>query len=270
METWEARGVFLDLDGVVWRGDEAVEGAPEMIERLKAHGFKIRYVSNNSGLGKERMLQKFDRLGITVDPEELILATEFLARSLARKQNRGTVYLIGSEGLKRDLEAQGLRVIDEPEEIDYLTDFVVVASDRSINYTKLLRAMRCIHKGALVGAANVDLTYPTEEGLVPGSGAFVAAVCAMSKRDPDFLVGKPKPDLLLAAAKSAELDVSECVMVGDTPETDIRAAHAAGMRSILVLSGNVSAADASQSDPPPTLIMPSIVDVAELLIKANS
>lgn len=260
------KGILLDLDGVLWRGSKPIPGAAEAVARLKAGGYAVRFVSNNSLLGSRGMQRHFERLGIDAEPSEIVLATQVLARALARKQARGTVYLMGSAGFREDLEAAGLRVIDEPEEIDYLTDFVVIGGDRELNYAKLTRALRCMLKGALLAAPNVDRTYPMEDGLlVPGTGAIVAAVSTMVQRGPEIMVGKPKPDLLLAAAQSAGLDPDECVMVGDTLDTDIEAAHAAGMRSILVLTGNATQADAEAATPAPWRIAPSITAVPELI-----
>ncbi len=259
------KGVFLDLDGVLWRGSQPVDRAPQTVTWLKEKGLQVRFVSNNSVLGSAKMQEQFSRLGIPAESDEIVLATEVLARALARRQSRATVYLIGSEGFRRDLEEQGLRVIDEPEEIDYLTDFVVAGGDPSFNYTKLTRALRCLQKGAILAAPNVDRTYPKEDGLVPGTGAIVAALTAMTLKEPEVMIGKPKADLLLAAAQSAGLATSECVMVGDTIDSDICAAHAAQMRSILVLTGNVTASEAEQAEPKPWRVIDSIADLPSLL-----
>lgn len=260
------KAVLLDLDGVLWREKELVPKAPESVDQLKQRGLQVRFVSNNSLLGIKRMHEKFADLGIPATREEIVLATEVLAKTLARKQSRATVYLIGSNGFRADLEAQGLRVIDEPEEIDYLTDFVVVGGDRHINYEKLTRALRCLQKGALLAVPNRDVTYPVEGGLlVPGTGSIVAAVSAMAGREPDIMIGKPKPDLLLAAARDANVSPSECIMVGDTIATDIQAAHDAGMRSVLVLTGNATDDDAKAADPTPWRILPSIADLPDLI-----
>lgn len=265
-ETERVRGVLFDLDGVLWRGKQPVEGAAETVTLLKERGFAVRFVSNNSVLGGRGVRRLLADMGIPADHDELALATEVLARKLARRQSRATVFLIGTSGCKEDLEAQGLRVIDEPEEIDYLTDFVVVGGDPQLTYEKLTRALRCMQKGATLAAPNVDATYPVEDGLlVPGAGAVVAAVTAMTGAEAKIMVGKPKPDLLLAAAESAGLTPRECVMVGDTIASDVEAAHAANMRSILVLTGNETEATAKKANPAPWRIVPSVADVPELL-----
>lgn len=260
------KGILLDLDGVLWRGKEPIAGAGKTVARLKEQGYRVRFVSNNSILGIHTMREHFANLGIPAEPGDIVLATEVLAKNLARKQSRATVYLIGSSGFRHDLEAQGLRVIDEPEEIDYLTDFVVVGGDRNINFDKFTRALRCLQKGAVLAVPNTDITFPAEGGLLlPGTGALVAAVSAMAGKEPEIMIGKPKPDLLLAAAQDADLSPAECIMVGDTVATDIQAAHAARMRSVLVLTGNTTEADVAGADPAPWRVLPSVANIFDLL-----
>ncbi|MFM8428824.1 MAG: HAD-IA family hydrolase, partial [Candidatus Limnocylindrus sp.] len=51
------------------------------------------------------------------------------------------------------------------------------------------------------------------------------------------VVGKPAPDLIITAAREANVALNDVVMIGDSLETDIAAAAAAGVRSILMLTG---------------------------------
>lgn len=263
-----AKGVLIDLDGVIWHGTRPIPGAPEAVKRIKDAGIQVRFVSNNSGVGVEGLFNRLVKMGVPAEPEEVLAASEVLARVIARKESRATVYLIGSSAFKRELEERGLRVIDEPEEIDYLTDFVVISADREISFTKLTRALRCLAKGAAFAAPNVDPIYPSSDGILPGTGAFVAAVSAMVKREPDIMVGKPNPQMLLEAAKSMELPPSECLMVGDSLGSDLAAAENAGIRSVLVLSGTASADDLNNSSYRPEAVIDSIADLPDLVIPA--
>ena len=98
----------------------------------------MRIVSNNSQLGFRGMHEKLLRLGLPVDAHELILATQVLARRLAETSPRATVYAARQRRFApRDLQDEGLRVIQTPEEIDYLCDYLVVGTDWEINYQRL-------------------------------------------------------------------------------------------------------------------------------------
>lgn len=259
------RGVLFDLDGVVWRGREPVPGAAESIALIKRAGIPVRFVSNNSSLDRAGVQQRLLKFGVPAEVEEVFVVTHLLAREIARRENRATVYLIGAAGMRKELEAHGLRVIDEPEEIDYLTDFVVAGSDPDLSMLKLTRALRCLQKGAKFAAPNLDVTYPVEDGHVPGSGAIAAAVSAMAGRPPDIMIAKPKPDLLLKAAESMGLPPAQCLMVGDSLQSDVPAAKAAGMPSLLVLTGGAAASDIEKAEARPDYVAESVADLPGLL-----
>lgn len=260
-----AKGVLFDLDGVLWRGKEPVPQAAESVARIKGAGIPVRFVSNNSSLDRPGVQRQLLKFGIPAELEEVFVVTHVLAREIARRENRATVYLIGAAGMRRELENHGLRVIDEPEEIDYLTDFIVVGNDPELSMAKLTRALRCLQKGARYAAINLDITYPVEDGHVPGSGAVAAAVSAMAGRGPDLMVAKPKPDLLLRAAESMGLAPEQCLMVGDSLQSDVPAAYAAGMPSLLVLTGLVTADLIDKAEIKPGHVAGSVADLPGLL-----
>jgi len=259
------RGIMFDLDGVLWRSSKLLPGARETIVELKARGYSVAYVSNNSMLGLRAMQEKFAKMGIPLEDGELCLATQVLAETIAKKLNRATVFMIGSKGFREDLERCGLRVLLEPEEIDYLTDYVVVGADWEINYQKLTRALRCLKQGAKLAAPNADLYFPHEDGLVPGNGAVLAAVAAMAKRPPDLLVGKPQPNLLISAMERMGCTPDQCLMVGDSLDTDVGAAYAAGVRSVLVLSGTTTTRDVERAEKKPWRVINGVADLITLL-----
>ncbi len=263
---WSAcQAVLLDLDGVLRQGNRLLPGATEALARLRAAGKAIRIVSNNSLMGRAEFAATLDRLGLSVEPRELVMATELLAQRLAKEMPRATAYVIGTPALVRELTQVGLRVLAEPEEIDYLCDVLVVGGDPDISYLKLTRALRVLLRGARFAVPSVDGIYPSETGPLPGSGAMVGAVSGMVKREPDLLVGKPRPDLLLAAAASCGVEPSQAVMVGDTLATDIAAARAAGCPSILVLTGNSRAEDVRRSPHRPDAMATDLMEVLALL-----
>jgi len=259
------QGVLFDLDGVVWRGREPVTGAAPAIAAVKEAGLPVRFVSNHSSLDRRGAHRRLLEMGVPAEEDEVFIATRALARELARREPRATVYLLGAGGLRRELEEHGLRVIDEPEEIDYLADFVVAADDPALSMSKLTRALRCLQRGAKFAAANLDVTYPAEDGDMPGSGVVAAAIQAMAGREPHIMIAKPKPDLLLMAAQSMGVPPERCLMVGDSLRSDVPAAQAAGMRCLLVLTGGVTEADLAAAPAKPDYVAPSAADLPVLL-----
>ena len=92
--------------------------------------------------------------------------------------------------------------------------------DRSFSYETLAAAQKAIMSGALFVATNRDATFPTPDGLTPGSGAIVAAVATAAEPEP-VLMGKP--GLALAETLAAVTGVRrlETLFVGDSLSTDI-------------------------------------------------
>ncbi|MGH3970340.1 MAG: HAD hydrolase-like protein, partial [Mycobacterium sp.] len=108
-------------------------------------------------------------------------------------------------------------------------------------WTDLAEAALAIRAGVLLVAANVDPTLPSERGLLPGNGSMVAALKTATDADPQ-IAGKPSPALIKDAL--ARGDFQTPLVVGDRLDTDIAGANAAGVPSMMVLTGANTARDA--------------------------
>jgi ribonucleotide monophosphatase NagD (HAD superfamily) len=148
------------------------------------------------------------------------------------------VLVVGTESLADEIAAVGLRPVrrwqDKP-------DAVVQGHSTDTSWTNLAEAALAIRAGALWVAANVDPTLPTEAGLVPGNGSMVAALKTATGAQPQ-VAGKPAPALMTDAL--ARGDFHAPLVIGDRLDTDIAGANAAGLPSMMVLTGVNSARDA--------------------------
>jgi 4-nitrophenyl phosphatase len=158
-------------------------------------------------------------------------ATAIYLPHLVKKNAR--VYLVGGEGIANALERAGFVQVQEN------ADAVVVGLDLALTYDKLKRATFEIQRGAKFIGTNGDHTYPTEEGIAPGSGAILAALQTASGVAPT-IIGKPERPMFDIATEAMGVNPSQCAMVGDRLDTDIEGAQRAGLRSILVLTGVTS------------------------------
>src|SRR5690606_867015 len=64
--------VVLDLDGVVYVGDEAVPGAVEAIERLRRAGRRVVYATNNASRSAEEVAAALTKLGVDADAGDVV------------------------------------------------------------------------------------------------------------------------------------------------------------------------------------------------------
>jgi len=243
--------VLLDLDGCVWVGDQATEGAVEAIGALRAAGKGIAFVTNDTQLSTEEYVRKLWRLGFQASLEEVVTCGGALQFLLAENHQGGSAVVIGSPALHRHVEAAGLRIVNNTA-FASRADVAVVAFHPKFNYDELREASQAALRGAVLYGSNRDATFPQSDGLWPGSGSIIAAVETASGRTVRT-VGKPEPALVQTALD--RLGPGRALMVGDRVDADLGAAHAAGIDGAVVLTGASDRATAEAArDPAPVAI----------------
>ena len=256
------RYLIVDVDGVLRRSRQPLPGAGQFLPWIVQRGMDYRIVSNNSMSPPERLRTTFAEMGIITDEAHIITSATGTAWYLKRLAPQGgKVYIIGEEGIRKALLDDGLFTLDDQQ-----ADFVVVAIDRSFTYEKLARACTLIRNGARFIATNTDATYPMEVGVIPGGGALVAAVQVCAETKP-IVIGKPERILFDMALDQMGATKEETVVLGDRLDTDIAGALAAGMDSIMVLTGINSNEDVLASPYKPTFIfndLPALMKAWEI------
>lgn len=234
------RLVALDLDGVIWRGDEVLPGVREALQDVLRRGLDLRYVSNNSTAHRTTVSDRLAGLGLPAGTERVLTSGFVTGRWLRERLPEGTpVLVVGEEGLERELREAGLA----PRRAGAgAPKAVVVGMDRQFDYAGLAEAQAAVLSGALFVATNRDATFPTPHGLKPGAGAIVAAVATAAEQEP-VLLGKPGLALAEVLAAVTGVQPAETLFVGDRLSTDIAMGRAAGMVTALVLTGVTSLDD---------------------------
>ena len=249
----------LDLDGVVWTGDEPVPGAPETIRSLRDAGKRLAFVTNNSWQTPEAYAKKLADIGAQGEESEIVTSSDAVA-SLLRSQIpalRGrAAYVIGGAGLIERVSELGVRISDGADPTE--CSIVVVGIDRELTYDKLRIATLAIRAGAAFVASNADATYPTPEGLWPGCGAIVSALRTSTGVEP-LVAGKPEPILLEIARE--RVGGTPALMIGDRIETDIVAAQSVGWPSALVLTGATGVPELAVAHTWPDFVLRRLSDI---------
>lgn len=255
------QGIIFDLDGTVYLSDDLIPGARESIEWLRRHAHPIVFVSNKPLQSRADYAAKLTRLGIATPPDDVINSSLVMVRYLSREMPEATVYPIGEPPLLEELAAAGLRLSEDPDEID-----VVVASfDRTFDYRKLNIGFQALRRGARFFATNADATCPVAGGEIPDAGAVIGALEGCSKRKLELVVGKPSPLIVQVALEHLGREAGECLMVGDRVETDILMGHQAGMTTALVLTGVTRREDLAHAPAQPDHVLESIAEIPRLL-----
>jgi HAD superfamily hydrolase (TIGR01450 family) len=166
------RAVLFDLDGVLYRGTEPIPGAGATIERLRALGKGIAFVTNNSARTPEAVVEHLGAVGIEAAVGEVQTSALATAQLLAGR-GVATAFVVGEGGLRTALSDAGVRVVDGelPD-----AQAVVVGWDRTVDYAKLRTASILIQRGAAFVASNADASFPAADGtLWPGAGALIGS-----------------------------------------------------------------------------------------------
>lgn len=238
--------LLVDLDGVVYRGPVPIPGVAAVLTERQAAGDRVVYVTNNSRWHRSEYHEKLRSMGAPVGDGAVMSSARATARALATMPDRPrTTMVLGGPGLVRELRDEGLRVVGPTVRgLAAGPDTVVVGIDVALTYRRLSIAAEAVREGARFVATNRDPVFPTAEGFTAGAGSIVAAVATAGRREPDLVIGKPEPGLFQQAAREAGVPVEEAVVIGDGLGTDIAAAQRVGARSILMLTGVTTRAQA--------------------------
>ena len=230
------RGLIVDMDGVLWKDSVPIGDLPTVFHAVESRGLKIVLATNNATMTVAENLTKLSGFGVKLEPWQIVTSAEAVARALSlRFPDRGAVFVVGEDGVRSALTAQGFRVVGDL--IDDPTVVAVVAGlDRGLTFQKLRQATSYIRSGAAFYGTNPDTTFPTPGGLIPGAGAILSALAAASETAP-IVVGKPAPYLFELALERMQLLKDQVLVVGDRLETDVDGGEAWGVRTALVLSG---------------------------------
>ena len=233
--------LLIDLDGTVFRGREPTDGA---VQSLADVGSRKLFVTNNASRSAEEVAAHLCELGFSASGEDVVTSAQSAAHLLAGQLTPGSrVLIVGTEALADEITAAGLSPV---RRFDDGPDAVVQGLSMTIGWPDLAEAALAIRAGAVWVAANVDKTLPTERGLLPGNGSLVAALRTATGAEPQ-VAGKPGPQLMKDAVGRG--DFRAPLVIGDRLDTDIEGANAAGLPSLMVLTGVNNARDAVYAVP---------------------
>lgn len=252
-------GLLLDLDGTVYRGQEAIPGVAATISGLREMGIGLGFVTNNASRAPREIVEHLASLDIEVADDEVVTSAQAAAAVLADRLAAGSdVLVVGTDALAAEVEAVSLTPV---RTADAGPAGVVQGHSPETGWRQLAEACLAIRAGSLWVACNVDPTLPTERGQVVGNGALVAALRTATEVEP-VVAGKPARHLVDAAVD--RLGARHPLVIGDRLDTDIAAA-ADLMDSLLVLTGVTDAADllAAPAGQRPTFVGDDLTALAQ-------
>jgi phosphoglycolate/pyridoxal phosphate phosphatase family enzyme len=282
---------IFDMDGVLYRGSMLMPYAKETLERLRRAGWQVFFATNNSTATRGEYVERLSRLGLGGDADHIVTSAYATAHYLERLDPKPRdVYVVGANGLREEIRAAGISVreasslpgVEPPDaasadgvdpgamrrylvnvELPPPADTVVVGLDLHVTYAKLAEAQRCVLAGALFVCSNRDRAYPVEGRLLPGAGTIVAAI-EVATGTTAICIGKPEPFLFEEVLRRA--GDRHAVVIGDSTDYDMVAAHRVGAVGVLILTGltEESAVEHARGEAVPDRVIRSLEELFAL------
>ncbi|HOX35635.1 MAG TPA: TIGR01458 family HAD-type hydrolase [Methanoregulaceae archaeon] len=253
------KGLLIDLDGVLYTGDSAIDGAQRAIDLLGESGYRLRFVSNTTRKCRRTIAGRLQHMGFSIR-ETAIFTPPLAAVAFMKASGKETYMLLTTGDVEKDFPQDG-RWTPGQESADYV---IIGDAGENMTYDNLTRAFRLIRDGAGIIALEKDRYWMASEGLMLSAGPFVAALEYATGRSAT-VIGKPSRHFFTMALDDLGLPANEVAMVGDDIITDIAGAKNAGMRAILVRTGKFSHIDLEKTSIKPDEVIDSIVHLEAAL-----
>ncbi len=266
MDFTKIRLFLFDMDGTLYLGNQLFPFTKALLQTIREEGKTYLFMTNNSSKSVYDYVKKLEHLGIPAVYDDFITSSQATADYLMTHYPGVKFYVCGTNSFKKELSCAGVDVQDTYSDT---IGGVVMGYDTELTYQKLddVSKLLTLYDIPYI-AANPDFVCPTEYGYVPDCGSVCGMIYNATGKNPHY-IGKPRPEMPLAAIERiSKKDASVCrdttLVIGDRLYTDIACGVAAGIHSLLVLSGESTLSDVETSDVKPEFIMQ---DCAELLEK---
>ncbi|GAF64521.1 putaive dehydrogenase [Bacillus sp. TS-2] len=232
----EVLGYLIDLDGTVFQGEKLISGAAQSIHKMQEQGKKIVFLSNRGNVSQKQCLEQLKLHDINVDEEQILLSSTVTAQYIKNYYPLASVWTLADQGLRDELASHNVRLAKQPEE----AEFLVISLHEHLQYSDLNLAFKAVMNGARIIATNADKIFPNEDGPAFDVAGLIGAIEATTGKSPEIILGKPSVFMAKAALTQLQLPPEKCMMIGDSPDSDILLGNTHQMKTALVLTGNTN------------------------------
>ncbi len=244
---------LLDMDGTIYLDNDLFDGTLDFLEYVRRIGGKYIFLTNNSSKGVEKYMEKLHKMGIRCSEDNFLTSVDATISHLEKK-NYKKIYAFGTQSFKKQLSDAGYNITDKLEDD---IDCLCISNDTELTFGKLEDACILLGRNVDYIATNPDWVCPTWYGYVPDCGSFAEMLFRATGKRPQF-IGKPQPDMAIAAMEINGFTKEQTVLMGDRLYTDIACGVNAGISTIFVLSGEGRVDDVASSDVKPEFIYKNI------------
>ncbi len=248
------KGYLIDLDGTAYLGNNVINQTIDFTNKLLEKNIPFKFVTNNSSNTEEDVVNKLNKMGYNIGFEHICTTARTTANYLVENHKDDQIYVIGDGGLKEAILENNLNVTTS-----ITADVVVCGYSNKVTYTDFADAALAIRNGAKFISTNPDIALPSERGMLPGNGSFVALLeCTTQTKA--ITMGKPSHYIMNEALAQMKLNAKDVAMIGDNYDTDIMSGINIGMDTIYVQTGLTSLEEIKQKAIKPTHICHTLAD----------
>lgn len=253
---------LLDIDGTVAFDTTLIEGAAEFFNKVIEKKGKYIFITNNSTKSIQDYVDKFTKMGVTVDKTSFITSSYATALYLKEKYNNQLIHVLGTRSFINELRDFELNITEGKEKNIVAA---VVGFDNELNYGKIENICELLETRKIdYIATNPDLVCPVGYGFVPDCGAICDMLSKAVKREPLY-IGKPNPLIVDLSIKSTGFTKEETIVIGDRLYTDISCGINAGIDTAVVFTGEAKPEDLEMTKFKPTYYCESIKEILECI-----
>jgi len=254
------QGIICDMDGVIYYGEQLIDGAREFVQWLEESGKQYLFLTNASAYTPLGLRRRLGRMGLDIDESKFYTSALATAKFLSNQAPRCGAYIIGDSGLHHALNEVGI-IMNEVN-----PDYVVVGETRDYNYDKIARAINFVENGARLIGAHPELTSPGDDGLIPAARALLAPIEMVTGRKA-YYVGKPNALMMRTGLSMLGVHSSEAAIIGDRMDTDMIAGIESGITTVLVFTGVTTQENIETFPYMPKYVFNSIGEIAARLME---
>ncbi len=228
------KALLIDLDGVLYVGNDPVDGAAEAAHWIAQQRIPHLYVTNTTSRPRSALVERLAGFGIETDASD-ILTPPVAAVSWLGENAPGPVALFVPSATRPEFDA--LEILDD-EANEGAAAVVIGDLGHAWDFATLNRAFRllmCDPAPALV-ALGMTRYWRSADGLQLDVAPFVVALehaCGCKAT----VLGKPAEPFFATALRILDAPSEAVVMIGDDIVGDVGGAQSAGIRGVLVRTG---------------------------------
>lgn len=246
------------MDGVIYRGNEMIDGASKFVNWLQKNDKKYLFLTNSGKSEPAEVATRLQRMGLDVDAKHVYTSAQATAEFLKTQSPGCSAFVVGSHGTIMALHDAGIQFDD----VD--PDYVVIGEPSEYSLDKITRAINLVYRGAKLIGTNSDIVGPGEGGVIlPACRALISPIELATGKQAYFL-GKPNPLMMRTGLKLLGVHSSDAVMIGDRMDTDVIAGMESGLDTCLVLSGTMTTDDVERYPFRPTYVLDSVGNIPDI------